>query len=95
MVDGEHDAEDGQGGEPQRQDATTVLAPTAAEAAIPPERLYARRSVLPGPDAAVGAVLAERRASLIADLGDDPSTAQLALVELAIRLWLMLDATDA
>jgi hypothetical protein len=51
--------------------------------------------VLPGPDTEVGALLAERKASLVADLGGDPSTAQLALVELAVRSMAILDATDA
>jgi hypothetical protein len=59
------------------------------------ERALSRGVALPGPDTAVGAVLAERRASLISDLGGDPSTAQLALVDLAVRSWALLDATDA
>ena len=58
--------------------------------------LYARRPELPAPDTPVGAVLAERRAALVADLGGHEacSTAQLALVDLAIRQWLLLDSVD-
>ena len=58
--------------------------------------LYARRPELPAPDTPVGAVLAERRQALISDLGgpDACSTAQLALVDLAIRQWLLLDCVD-
>ena len=58
--------------------------------------LYAQPQ-LPGPDTAVGQVLAERRASLVADLGgiEACSTAQLALVELALRTWCLVDACDA
>ena len=55
--------------------------------------LYARPE-LPGLDTAIGQLLAERRSSLIADLGVEPSTAQLALIELALRTW-CLDACDA
>ena len=56
---------------------------------------YGRPSVLPGPETQVGALLAERKAALVADLGGEPSTAQLALVELAVRTMAILDATDA
>ena len=56
--------------------------------------LYAKRPELPAPDTPVGRVLAERRAALVADLGGDPSTAQLALVDLAIRQWAILDTVD-
>ena len=58
--------------------------------------LYAKRPDLPAADTPVGAVLAERRASLTADLGgrEACSTAQLALVDLAIRQWLLLDSVD-
>ena len=65
-----------------------------------PTRPYLRsgfyaKPELPAPDTPVGAVLAERRAALIADLGGEPSTAQLALVELARRTWCLVDAADA
>lgn len=52
---------------------------------------------LPAPDSPVGAVIAERRAALVADLGgaDACSTAQLALVELALRTWCLVEACDA
>jgi hypothetical protein len=40
-------------------------------------------------------VIAERRAALVADLGGDPSTAQSALIELALRTWCLVDAADA
>jgi hypothetical protein len=49
---------------------------------------------LPDASTPVGAILAERRASLIADLGGDPSTAQRALVDLAVRQWALLDSVD-
>ena len=65
------------------------------EAGLSPSGLYARRSLMPGSETAVGALLAERRAGLIADLGGDPSTAQLALVDLAVRSWALLDAADS
>ena len=59
--------------------------------------MYARRPELPAADTPVGAVLAERRASLMADLGGQEacSTAQLALIDLAIRQWSLLDSVDA
>src|SRR5438477_12927884 len=52
---------------------------------------------LPAPDTQLGAIIAERRASLVADLGgiDTCSTAQLALVDLALRTWCLVDAADA
>src|SRR5207245_4681694 len=56
--------------------------------------LYAKRPELPGPDTPVGRALAERRAALVVDLGGDPSTAQLALIDLAIRQWAILDTVD-
>src|SRR5437870_5202123 len=58
--------------------------------------LYARRAKLPAPTTPVGRVLAERRASLIADLGGQEacSTAQIALIDLVIRNWLLLDSVD-
>ena len=58
--------------------------------------MYTKRPELPAADTPVGAVLAERRASLMADLGgpDACSTAQLALIDLAIRQWLLLDSVD-
>ena len=56
--------------------------------------LYAKPD-LPAPDTPIGAILAERRAALISDLGGNPSTAQLALIDLALRTWCLLDATDA
>lgn len=81
------------------QDQTTTAAPPTrrkrGSRAYHPTGFYARRSGLPGPETAIGSVLAERRASLIADLGGDPSTAELALVELAVRSWALLDSTDA
>ena len=57
--------------------------------------LYSAKPELPAPDTPVGALIAERRASLIADLGGEPSTAQLALIELALRTWCLVDACDA
>ncbi len=39
--------------------------------------------------------LHDRRAGLIADLGGDPTVAQTALVDLAIRQWALLDSVDA
>jgi hypothetical protein len=57
--------------------------------------MYSRRPELPAADTPVGAILAERRAGLEADLGGDLSTAQAALVDLAIRQWCLLDAVDA
>ena len=57
--------------------------------------LYTKRPALPGPDTPVGAVLAERRQALINDLsGQAACSAQLALVDLAIRQWLLLDSVD-
>ena len=58
--------------------------------------IYAKPE-LPSPESPVGAVLAERRAALVADLGgiEACSTAQLALVELALRTWCLVDAADA
>jgi hypothetical protein len=52
---------------------------------------------LPSPDTAVGQVLAERRASLIADLGgiEACSAAQLCLVDLIVQSWALLDSTTA
>jgi hypothetical protein len=55
--------------------------------------LYARPQ-LPAPDTPVGQVLAERRAGLVADLGGDLTTAQHALIDLAIRQWALLEAVD-
>jgi hypothetical protein len=57
--------------------------------------LYRKRE-LPGPETEVGRILAERRQALISDLGGQEacSTAQLALVDLAIRQWLLLDSVD-
>jgi hypothetical protein len=43
----------------------------------------------------LGKQLAEWRADLIRDLGGKPSTAELALVDLAVRSKLMLDSIDA
>ena len=57
--------------------------------------MYAQPPALPAPDSPVGAVLAERRAGLLADLAGDPSTAQAALVEVTVRSWVILDAVDA
>jgi hypothetical protein len=58
--------------------------------------MYAKRPELPAADTPVGAVLSERRQALIGDLGGQEacSTAQLALVDLAIRQWLLLDSVD-
>ena len=56
--------------------------------------LYARPT-FPSPDTEVGRVLAERRAGLVRDLGGDLTTSQLALVDLAIQQWALLDSTDA
>jgi hypothetical protein len=39
--------------------------------------------------------LAAWRADLVRDLGGDPSTAQLAVIELAVRTKLLLDSVDA
>ena len=44
---------------------------------------------------ALGKQLAAWRTDLIRDLGGDPSTAQLAVVDLAVRTRLMLDSIDA
>ncbi len=54
---------------------------------------YARPE-LPAPDTPVGAVLAERRLSLISDLGgiEACSTAQLCLVDLVVASWATLDS---
>lgn len=59
--------------------------------------LYAKPPALPGPETEIGLILVERRASLIADLGgiEACTTAQLGLVELALRTWCLLDAADA
>src|SRR5438309_648688 len=43
----------------------------------------------------IGRSLARWRGQLIRDLGGDPSTAQLAIVDLAARTRLMLDSVDA
>ncbi|HLY39035.1 MAG TPA: hypothetical protein VKU61_13415 [Candidatus Binatia bacterium] len=58
--------------------------------------LYAQPQ-LPGPDTPVGQVLAERRGSLIADLGgvEACSTAQLCLVDLVVASWAQLDSVTA
>jgi hypothetical protein len=50
---------------------------------------------LPGADTPLGQELQAWRASLIADLGGDPSTAQVALIDLAVRSKLMVDSVDA
>src|SRR5262249_28005825 len=42
-----------------------------------------------------GRELAAWRASLVTDLGGDPSTAQLALVDMAVRSKLLVDSVDA
>jgi hypothetical protein len=44
---------------------------------------------------ALGKALAQWKADLIADLGGDPSTAQVALIDLAVRSKLLLDSIDA
>jgi hypothetical protein len=44
---------------------------------------------------ALGRQLAAWRAKLIADLGGNPSTAQLGLIDLAVRTKLLLDSIDA
>jgi len=56
--------------------------------------LYARPQ-LPDASTEIGKILVERRAGLVADLGGDPTTAQTALVDLAIRQWALVEATDA
>ena len=56
--------------------------------------LYAAPT-LPGLDTEVGRILAERKASLVADVGGDPSTAQLALVDLIVATWAKLDSIQA
>jgi len=43
----------------------------------------------------LGKQLAAWRADLVRDLGGEPSTAQLAVVDLAVRTKLMLDSIDA
>lgn len=50
---------------------------------------------LPSARTALGRELQAWRASLVADLGGDPSTAQLALIDLAVRSRLLLDSVDA
>ena len=59
-------------------------------------RLY-RRPELPGPDTPVGRALAERRESLVSDLGgrEACSTALLAMVDLIIAAWWQLDSVTA
>lgn len=43
----------------------------------------------------VGRALSAWRADLVADLGGDPSTAQLAVIDLAVKTKLLLDSIDA
>jgi len=50
---------------------------------------------LPAPDTPVGAELVAWRQALVDDLGGDPSTAQLAVIDLAVRSKLLLDSIDA
>jgi hypothetical protein len=50
---------------------------------------------LPSRSTALGRALHEWRDALVADLGGDPSTAQLALIEMAVRTKLLLDGVDA
>src|SRR5262249_29613475 len=59
--------------------------------------LYTKRLTLPAPSTPVGRILAARRAGLVADLGgeDALSTSQRALIDVALRSWAILDATDA
>ena len=57
--------------------------------------LYAEPPALPAPGTPVGDAIAARRAGLVADLGGDPSTAQSALVEIAVRSWAVLDGVGA
>jgi hypothetical protein len=78
---------------------TTTTTTTTTKRRRPPvsylrSGLY-KQPTLPGPDTEVGQLIAERRADLLADLGDEPSTAQRALVELALRTWVLLDSCDA
>lgn len=49
---------------------------------------------LPSPETPIGAALEAWRTALVSDLGGDPSTAQLALVDLAVRTRLLLDSID-
>lgn len=80
-----------------------MTAPLRPQRAYHQSGLYAaRRAVeafgaraLPGPETPLGEALDAWRASLVADLGGDPSTAQRALVDLAVRTRLMLDSIDA
>src|SRR5207253_2719629 len=60
-----------------------------------PSGMY-RRPRLPEPDTPVGAILAERRAGLVADLGGEGelTTTQTALIDLVIRQWSILDSVD-
>jgi len=50
---------------------------------------------LPPKSTAVGRELRAWRAALVSDLGGDPSTGQLALLDLAVRTRLMLESIDA
>jgi hypothetical protein len=56
-----------------------------------------RRDLMPSPETPVGALLAERRQCLISDLGgiESCSTTQLALIDLVISHWAMLDSVTA
>jgi len=49
---------------------------------------------LPSRSTALGRALHEWRDALVADLGGDPSTAQLALIDLAVRTKLLVDSVD-
>jgi len=55
---------------------------------------YAKDALTPARYTAVGTILAERRASLIDDLGGSEacSTAQLAMVDLVVASWAQLDS---
>jgi hypothetical protein len=53
------------------------------------------KRALPPRSTALGRALHEWRASLVGDLGGDPSTAQLALIDLAVRTKLLVDSVDA
>jgi len=50
---------------------------------------------LPSKSTSLGRALHEWRDALVVDLGGDPSTAQLALIDLAVRTKLLCDSVDA